>query len=78
MHKNVGSADSFIRFLVGTAFIVNIIILEPSAVGTIILLALGLISWATAGTHFCALYSPLGICTACADCSGKETEEPLK
>lgn len=72
MRQNVGSADSFIRFLVGTAFLLNIIILEPSAVGTIVLLVLGCVFLATAGTHYCPLYSPLGICTTEEDCLAEE------
>lgn len=57
MKENMGSADSYLRFLVGLAFFINIPILEPNAVGTIILLALGIIMWVSAWTHYCPAYS---------------------
>ncbi len=72
MQKNMGSTDSFIRTLVGIAFLVNIIILEPGVVGTIILLVLGLLNLGTAWFAYCPAYKPLGICTCpgceCAEC----------
>lgn len=67
MKENMGSADKFIRFMVGTAFLCNIIILEPGVFGTIVLLVLGGAMWATAWTGYCPAYKPLGICT----CGGK-------
>ena len=75
MQKNMGSADSFIRTMLGISFLVNIIILEPGAVGTIILLALGLINLATAWVKHCPAYTPLGICTCPCDCSKTEKSE---
>jgi len=75
MTHNVGSGDSFIRVIVGIAFLLNIIILEPGAIGTIILLVLGAISLVTAWTHFCALYKPFGINTcSCNDCGAEKCE----
>lgn len=66
MKQNVGKTDSYIRFMVGISFLLNIIILEPGAIGTIVLLVLGVMFIATSFTHYCILYSPLGICT-CED-----------
>lgn len=64
MKENIGTADSWTRFMVGLAFFINIYILEPGAVGTIILLALGIIEWVTAWTRFCPAYVPLKFSTA--------------
>ena len=74
MQQNMGSADSFIRVLVGISFLVNIIIIEPGPVGTIILLALGIISLATAWIKYCPAYKPLGICTCCCGSHTEKTE----
>ncbi len=75
MTHNVGSGDSFMRVMVGIAFLVNIIILEPGAIGTIILLVLTAISFVTAWTHFCSLYKPFGINTcSCGDCGEEKCE----
>lgn len=73
----MGSADKFVRFMVGTALLLNIIILEPGAVGTTVLLVLGVAMWATAWTGYCPAYKPLGICTcpASATCTC-EAEAP--
>jgi hypothetical protein len=68
MQQNMGSADSFIRVLVGISFLVNIIIIEPGPVGTIVLLALGIISLATAWTKYCHAYTMIKTCT-CVGCS---------
>ncbi len=74
MQQNMGSADSFIRVLVGISFLVNIIILEPGIAGTIILLVLGVVFIATAWIHYCPAYKPLGICSCpCSGCC--ETEK---
>jgi len=76
MQQNMGSADSFIRVLVGIAFLVNIIILEPGAIGTIILLALGVLNLATAWVKFCPAYKPFGVCTcSCSGCCETEKSE---
>lgn len=75
MKKNVGQTDSFLRFMLGVAFLLNIIILEPAAIGTIILLVLGVMFLATAFTHYCGFYTLLGICT-CED--GTCSEEPVE
>ena len=63
MKKNVGKTDSYIRFMLGVAFLLNIIILEPAAIGTIVLLVLGVMFLATSFTHYCGFYSLLGIST---------------
>jgi len=72
MKQNMGSADSFIRTLLGISFLVNIIILEPGILGTIILLVLGVLNLATAWIKFCPAYLPLGICTCPCDCTDTE------
>ncbi len=76
MKQNVGSADKFIRFMVGTAFLLNIIILETGAIGTIILLVLGLAMWGSAWIGYCPAYVPMGVCTtgACT-CDCENTAE---
>ena len=74
MQINMGSADRFIRFMTGTAFLVNIIILEPGVAGTIILLVLGGLMWVTSWTGFCPAYKPLGICTCGGNCQCKSDE----
>ena len=75
MKQNMGSADSFIRVLIGISFLVNIIILEPGAIGTIILLALGVLNLATAWIRYCPAYTPLGICTCPCTCDCSDTEK---
>lgn len=70
----MGSADSYLRFMFGLAFIINIYILEPGAVGTIILLALGIIMWVQAWTHYCPAYSPFNFSTTGADKEEKGEE----
>lgn len=76
MQQNMGSTDSFIRVMIGIAFLVNILILEPGAIGTIVLLALGILNLATAWIKFCPAYKPLGICTCpCCGCCGEEKNE---
>ena len=74
MQQNMGSADSFIRVLVGISFLVNIIILEPGPMGTIVLLALGILSLATAWTKYCHAYKMFNTCT-CSNCSKTEASE---
>ncbi len=64
MQKNMGSADSFIRTLIGISFLVNIIILEPTILGGIILFLLGALFIATAWIQYCPAYKPLGVCTS--------------
>jgi hypothetical protein len=61
--KNVGSADRFIRFLIGAALLVNILVLKPGTTGTIILAVAGAAILATSFIGFCSLYIPFGICT---------------
>ncbi|HPS57099.1 MAG TPA: DUF2892 domain-containing protein [Spirochaetota bacterium] len=68
MQVNMGSVDRFIRFMVGAAFLVNIIILEPGVAGTIILLVLGGVMWFNSWTGYCPAYTPLGICTCGGTC----------
>jgi len=64
MRENVGRADSYIRFLLGLAFFLNIFVIKPGSVGTIILLALSCVFFYTAHAHFCGLYIPFKINTA--------------
>ncbi len=63
MKKNVGSADRYIRFLIGVALLVNIQVLKPGTTGTIILAVAGAAMLATSFLGFCSLYLPFGICT---------------
>lgn len=63
MKENMGSADSYLRFMFGLTFFINIYILEPGAVGTVILLALGIAMWVQAWTHYCPAYSPINFST---------------
>jgi len=71
MKKNIGSADSYLRFMVGLAFLINIYILETGAVATVILLGLGIVMWVTAWTHFCGAYVPINFSSA----DGEEEEK---
>lgn len=76
MQQNMGSADSFIRTLVGIAFLLNIIILEPGAIGTIILLAFGIVNLATAWIKYCPAYAPFCVCTCSStQCGCSETKK---
>ena len=75
MQQNMGSADSFIRTLIGISFLVNIIILEPGILGTIILLVLGLLNLGTAWVKICPAYVPFGICTGPCTCNCSDTEK---
>ena len=61
--QNVGSVDSYMRFLIGSTFWVNIIALEAGIVGGIVLFILGALMFYTADKHFCYLYKVLGITT---------------
>jgi len=75
MQVNMGSADRFIRTMVGIAFLCNIIILEPGVFGTIVLLVLGGLMLGTAWTAYCPAYKPLGICTCGGECQCKCEEK---
>jgi hypothetical protein len=70
MVKNVGPADRYIRTLAGIAILLNIIILEPGTLGSIVLLVLGGGLLFTAYINYCWLYDVLKI-SSC-----KETCEP--
>ncbi len=63
MKKNVGTADRYIRVLIGVSFLINIFILKPGAIGTIILLALGLALLYSAYSGYCWIYDLLKIST---------------
>jgi hypothetical protein len=63
MKKNVGAVDGYIRFLVGISFLLNIIILEPGTIGTVILTVLGISMLYSAHSGYCPLYEPFGFCT---------------
>jgi len=76
MKQNVGSADSYARFMLGLMFIINIYILETGAIGTIILLALTASMWFSAWSHYCWAYAPFKISTA--GCTGECEEEESK
>lgn len=74
MEKNVGPADRYIRFLVGVAFLVNIIILEPGFFGGVILFVLGGLMLFTSYTGSCAIYSLLKI-SSCKESCGVPAEK---
>jgi len=65
MCTNVGPADKYIRFLVGISFLLQIIILSPGWLGTLIFLVLGGAMLVTASKGFCWLYQLLNV-TSCA------------
>ena len=71
MEKNVGKVDSYIRFLLGVSFLLNIFTLKTGVIGTIVFLVLGLVMIATAFTGFCWLYSLIKFDT----CESAEAEE---
>lgn len=71
MEKNVGKVDSYIRFLLGVSFLLNILALKTGVIGTIILLVLGLAMIVTAFTGFCWFYSLIKFDT----CESAEVEE---
>ncbi|MFC1668962.1 DUF2892 domain-containing protein [Spirochaetota bacterium] len=75
MKKNIGEEDSYIRLLLGTTFLVHIIILEPGIVGTIILALLGALFLFTSYTRSCPLYIPLKINTNDAEKQEGGTEK---
>ncbi|MBN1531553.1 MAG: DUF2892 domain-containing protein [Spirochaetes bacterium] len=63
MNKNIGSVDRYLRFLVGMALLLNVIILDVSRVAEFIIALFGVILVVTSITGFCLLYVPLKICT---------------
>jgi len=63
MKKNIGSTDSFVRVMLGIVFYTNILVLEPGAIGTIILFALGSICMVTAWTYSCPAYNVIKVNT---------------
>jgi hypothetical protein len=65
MTMNVGPADKYIRFLAGVSLLLQIIILSPGWLGTVIFLVLGGAMLLTASKGFCWLYQALNI-TSCA------------
>jgi hypothetical protein len=71
MVKNVGPADSYIRFMVGISFLVNIIILSPGILGSIILFVLGAAMLVTAYTGFCGFYSIIKVNTCKESCAAE-------
>jgi hypothetical protein len=76
MKKNVGSADRYIRFIIGLGFIMNIFSLETAKLGTFILLALGLAMFYSAYTGYCFLYDMLKINTLGSEKKPGETTKP--
>jgi hypothetical protein len=63
MKKNLGAEDRVLRVLVGIALLVNIIVLTPGLVGTIVLAVLGIALTVTGILGFCSLYVPFKIDT---------------
>ncbi len=76
IEQNVGSVDSYIRFLAGSAFWVNILALETGIVGGIILFVLGALMFYTADRHYCFLYKVLNISTVPSVKKAEEVEAP--
>jgi hypothetical protein len=67
MKQNMGSTDSFVRVMIGIAFYANIFVLEPGAIGIIILFALGTICMVTAWIKYCSVLALFGLSTcSCA------------
>ena len=73
MEKNMGMADAFVRFQVGVALLVNIIVLEPGMVGMVILLVIALLLLKSVFSQYCPLYKYLGISTIPA--TGKQESD---
>jgi uncharacterized membrane protein YczE len=69
MTKNVGPADRYIRVLLGIAFLVNIIILQPGIFAGIILFVVGGGLVVSAYTGYCPAYGPLKINTCRETCA---------
>ena len=63
MEQNVGSTDSYLRFILGAAFWVNIFALGTGIAGTIVLFLLGALMFYTADKHYCFLYKVLNVAT---------------
>lgn len=74
MKKNLGSADRYIRVLIGVSFLLNIIIIKPGAIGTVILLALGLGILYSAYSGYCFIYDLLKISTCNKNCESESNE----
>ena len=72
MEKNVGKVDSYIRFLLGISFLLNIFALHTGVIGTIILLVLGVAMIASSVMGYCWVYALLKIDT----CTAAAPEEP--
>ncbi|HNU93098.1 MAG TPA: DUF2892 domain-containing protein [Spirochaetota bacterium] len=68
MVKNVGPADRYIRFMVGIAFLLNIIILEPGFFGGFLLFVAGAGLLFSAYTGSCWAYTLLKIDTCAGAC----------
>ncbi|MDY6935173.1 MAG: DUF2892 domain-containing protein [Spirochaetota bacterium] len=73
MKKNVSPEDSYIRFLVGMSFLLNIIILNPGVIGFIILLTLGLVMIYSSLSRYSILYEILNI-NKCEDTCKDDAE----
>jgi len=71
MKKNVGPADKYIRVLVGVSLLLQIIILKPGAIGTIIFLALGLAVLYSAYSGYCWAYDLLKVSTCKESCAAE-------
>jgi len=76
MVKNVGPTDRYIRFMVGISFLLNIIILKPGIVGSMLLLLIGGILLFTSFAGTCRLYTLLKINTCPAPPAPPEKTAP--
>jgi hypothetical protein len=71
MKKNVGPADRYIRVLVGVSFLLQIFVVKPGAIGTILFLALGLSVLYSACTGYCWVYDLLKVSTCKESCAAE-------
>jgi hypothetical protein len=75
MKKNVGPADRYIRALIGVSFLLQIFVLKPGAIGTIIFLALGLAVLYSAYSGYCWAYDLLKVSTCKESCAAQVDTE---
>ncbi len=74
MNKNMGQADRYIRFLLGTAVLLQIVIFDPGFIGILVFLVAGLLLIRSSISGYCPLYVPLKIHTCDdAQCMHRQT-----
>ncbi|HOJ29355.1 MAG TPA: DUF2892 domain-containing protein [Spirochaetota bacterium] len=75
MKKNVGPADRYIRTLIGVSILLQILVLKPGAIGTIIFLALGLAVLYSVYSGYCWAYDILKVSTCKESCAAEVDAE---